>query len=157
MTWRQLDDFRAAASCSNSLTLVRVSGVTISGKLRAHPSPLRVQFERQLFLVERYVANETLPVDHDRDVGRGRNQIRGRQRTEIAQRFLRRFEHLHQGKYPPPTSDPPLQRPSNPAFVVSGRASHGVRPRPLAAIAPDRSGLLNRQDEGSLPRAGIGI
>ena len=28
-------------------------------------------------------------------------QVASRHRTEIAQRLLRRFEHLHQGKYPP--------------------------------------------------------
>ena len=71
-------------------------------QFRPEPAPLRVQLERQLFLVERDIENYALPVDHDGDVGRGRNQIRSRYRTEIAQRFLRRFEHLHQGKYPPP-------------------------------------------------------
>lgn len=53
---------------------------------------MSIQFERQVFFVERYVSNYALAIDNHGDVRRSGNQLGGRFRTEIAQRILRRFE-----------------------------------------------------------------
>ncbi|MGO3930395.1 hypothetical protein NP284_19045 [Rhodopseudomonas pseudopalustris] len=62
---------------------------------------MAVELERQIVFVECDVEDNALAVNNQRNVsGRG-DQLRCSLRSEISERFGWRFEHLHQGKYPP--------------------------------------------------------